>query len=766
MRNKTVQYVVLVLIFLLSGTILALAANQSEPTQSEPTGGETYLYTGSPLILSNGEVKMLDSTNPDIGATVIQSRTLLPLRAISEYFGAEVTYDQTKKEAVIKYGEKQYVFPIGSKKYIVVSGQQKNEYVMDSQSMIIDGRTMVPLRVICENVLAKKVSYYDRVIAVADYEVKLQSNAGLLADVKAKIGEAVKARTMKELEQILSVREREMSYTVDAVNGFGQATEDSATAADGGLAPADKSLSGSGTSGYSTTNVQVEGIDEADIVKTDGKYIYIAGNNVVRIVGADKGKLSDETAIRLTTNKNVSEAYVDDNRLIILGNRSEYNPAVMDLQKPISNDRGMEIMPYYNPPKTYSFVDIYDISNPLKPVFLKGHEMEGYYQSSRKNGDIVYLVTNNYPSGGVILPMMRDTVVSNKEFSMKLDDVMIMPRHPSPGYLIVSAVNVNNEEKTEVEAITAYGATMYMNESSLYLTFNNNSADTSIIKFDLEGMKVGYAGSGTVPGYLLNQFSLDEYEGNLRVATTVWEKNSNSLYILDKSLNITGSVEDLAKGESIYSVRFMGDKGYVVTFRTMDPLFVFDLSDPKKPVLTGELKVPGFSNYLHPIGEDILLGIGADTYEIYRKDSNGKDVVVGTRQGGIKFSLFDISDMGKPKEISKYVVGDEGSSSEAFYNHKAIMVDQSNENVAIDAYLVYENQQKAYNQGAIIMRYEGNELDLKGILESEPSGVYGNDIPYARRILYIGDELYYVQDGRITSYNYDSLKKIESLLLQ
>ena len=494
MRNKTVQYVVLVLIFLLSGTILALAANQSEPTQSEPTGGETYLYTGSPLILSNGEVKMLDSTNPDIGATVIQSRTLLPLRAISEYFGAEVTYDQTKKEAVIKYGEKQYVFPIGSKKYIVVSGQQKNEYVMDSQSMIIDGRTMVPLRVICENVLAKKVSYYDRVIAVADYEVKLQSNAGLLADVKAKIGEAVKARTMKELEQILSVREREMSYTVDAVNGFGQATEDSATAADGGLAPADKSLSGSGTSGYSTTNVQVEGIDEADIVKTDGKYIYIAGNNVVRIVGADKGKLSDETAIRLTTNKNVSEAYVDDNRLIILGNRSEYNPAVMDLQKPISNDRGMEIMPYYNPPKTYSFVDIYDISNPLKPVFLKGHEMEGYYQSSRKNGDIVYLVTNNYPSGGVILPMMRDTVVSNKEFSMKLDDVMIMPRHPSPGYLIVSAVNVNNEEKTEVEAITAYGATMYMNESSLYLTFNNNSADTSIIKFDLEGMKVGYAG--------------------------------------------------------------------------------------------------------------------------------------------------------------------------------------------------------------------------------------------------------------------------------
>lgn len=766
MRKKTLLYGVLVLLFLLSGTILALAANQSEPAQSEPAGDEIYLYTGSPLILSNGEVKMLDSTNPDLGATVIQSRTLLPLRAISELFGAEVTYEQTKKEAVIKYGGKQYFFPIGSKKYIVEIGQQKNEYDMDSQSMIMDGRTMVPLRVICENVLGKKVSYYDRVIAVSGQELNLKSNADLIAEVKAKIGEAVKARTMKELEQILSVREREVSYTVDAVNDFGQATGDAAAEADGGLTPAAKSLSGSGASDYSTTNVQVAGIDEADVVKTDGQYIYIAGNNVVRIVGADKGRLSDETAIRLATNKNVSEAYVDDDKLIILGTRSEYNPAVIDLPKPFSNDKGMEIMTPYNPPKTYSFVDVYDISDPLKPVLLKGHEMEGYYQSSRKNGDIVYLVTNNYPSGGIVLPMMRDTTVSNQEFSMKLDDVMIMPNHPCPGYLIVSAVNVNNEEKTEVEAITAYGATMYMNESSLYLAFNNYSADTSIIRFDLEGMKVGYAGSGTVPGYLLNQFSMDEFEGNLRVATTVWEKNSNSLYILDPSLNIAGSVEDLAKGESIYSVRFMGDKGYVVTFRTIDPLFVFDLSDPKNPVLTGELKVPGFSSYLHPIGEDLLLGIGADTYDIYRKDSSGKDVVIGTRQGGIKFSLFDVSDMGKPKEISNYVVGDSGSSSEALYNHRAIMVDQSNENVAIDAYLAFENQEKAYNQGAIVMNYGGKELALKGILESEPSGVYGNDIPYARRILYIGDELYYVQDGRITSYNYDSLKKIESLVLQ
>lgn len=788
MRKKSILYGLLILIILLSGTILALAANQNEPAQNETVGGAVYLYTGSPLILSNGEVKMLDPSNPDLGATVIESRTLLPLRAMSEYFGAEVTYDEKAKHAVIQYAGKKYSFPIGSKKYIVENGSQKYEYSMDSQSLILEGRTMVPLRVICENVLGKKVAYHDRVIAVADQELNLKSNSGLMADIKSKIGEAVKARSMKELEQILTSSQRYNYYEKDALTGFGQPASDGAAAES--AAPEAIDQAGSRNDSYSTTNVQVAGIDEADIVKTDGKYIYIAGNNAVRIVGADNGKLSDETAIRLSAGKNVGEIYVDEDRLILLGTRSEYT--YLDKPDwPVSDGGGMEIMPRpvsdlplmeteavesqtkiaidimppYNMSKTYSYVDVYDISNPFKPVFLKGHEMEGFYQSSRKNGEIVYLVTNTYPSG-IVLPLMKDTTVSDKAFNMKLDDVMIMPRHPSPGYLIVSAVNVNSREKTEVEAITAYGATMYMNDSALYLAFNNNAADTSIIKFELEGMKVGYAGSGDVPGYLLNQFSMDEHQGHLRVATTDWEKGSNSLYILDQSLNISGSVEDLAKGESIYSVRFMGDKGYIVTFRTIDPLFVFDLSDPKNPVLTGELKVPGFSNYLHPVGEDILLGIGADTYEIYRKDSSGKDVVVGTRQGGIKFSLFDVSDMGKPKELSKYVVGDAGSSSEALYNHKAIMMDPSAEKVAIDAYLSFDTQEKGYRQAAVIIGYEGNKLSLKGILDSVPSGVYGNDIPYARRLLYIGDTLYYVQDGRITSYHYDSLKPIDTLVLQ
>lgn len=809
MRTKTIICGVLVALFLLSGSILATA---SDETESEH--GTIYLYTGSPLILSNGTIHMLDSANPDISATVVKGKTLLPLRAVSEFFGAEVSYDQNQRKAILKYDGKQFYFPIDQKKYIVEGPGERKEFSIDTNSMIMEGRTMVPLRVICEQVLGKKVSYYNRVIAVSDQTVNLKTQTELMKQVEEKIGKVVKAGTMSELKKALSGNilygfsvdekagvQKEAAMTgqesgdSSVQNGIASEEHETAAAPSADSSAAPDSAGGSNR-GYSETNVQVEGIDEADVVKTDGNYLYIGGNNVVRIIKTDQGKLEDKTSIKLSTDKNVSEIYVDGNKLAILGTRSEngdlfYNkrevkaPEAMEAtaeqaaepeqitevskaaSEPmqIAVDRSIGIMPPYYSIKNYSFVDVYDISDPARPKYLKGHEMEGSYQSSRKNGDIIYLVTNLYSSGDVVLPMMRDTVLGAKQVQMQLDDIMIMPRRPADGYLIISAINVSNQEKTEVEAITAYGMTMYMNDSSLYLASDGANDKSTIIKFELAGMKVGYAGSGEVKGHLINQFAMDEYGGNLRVATTTWG-NENALYVLDQSLNEMGAVTGLAKGETIYSVRFMGDKGYIVTFRTIDPLFVFDLSDPKNPVVTGELKIPGFSSYLHPVGKDLLLGIGADTYEIYRKDSSGKDVAVGVRQGGIKYSLFDVSDMGKPKEISNYVLGDAGSGSEAFYNHKALMVDSSAQRVAMDAYLNFEDQKTDYQQGAVIMSYAGKKLALKGILKSEPSGLYGNDIPYARRVLYIGEQLYYVQDGRITSYDYESLKKIDDLLLR
>lgn len=191
----------------------------------------------------------------------------------------------------------------------------------------------------------------------------------------------------------------------------------------------------------------------------------------------------------------------------------------------------------------------------------------------------------------------------------------------------------------------------------------------AVNKGDLE-----YQTHGEVPGYALNQFSMDEQAGYFRIATTknrTWseyiedeeEKESYSnLYVLDKDMKIVGSVERLALGERIYSVRFMQDRAYLVTFKQTDPLFVIDLKNPVNPRVLGELKIPGFSNYLHPYDNDYLIGIGKDTKETEWG---------GVRTLGLKLSLFDVSDVSDPKEVDTYVMGDAGSDSIALNDHKA-----------------------------------------------------------------------------------------------
>lgn len=743
--------------------------------QEKPTQDPIFLHTGSPLILSEDKIAPLDPENLDVAATVINARTLLPLRALAEYFGAEVSYDAPGKKAIILKGDKKYVFPINEKKYLIVEGTSEKAVTMDTNSMIINDRTMVPIRVISEDILGLKVTYKDRVIAIAKEEVNLESNPLMVKAVKDKIGVALKAGSVNELAKVFTSKEYNIFSDMSGIKGAGGVANETAAAPTESGAVAEDSASDEGGAGdrdYSTTNTQVEGIDEADIVKTDGKYIYWAGNNAVRIVSAKDGMMDDTATIKLSQNKYVQEIYVDGDRLVLLGNRNEEMASpgggdIMPMDKPavdtsVTNiDR---IMPPYYPVKSFAFVDVYDITNPERPIFVKGHEMEGSYQSSRKNGEIVYLMTNTYIYGDIYLPVMRDTVKGGGMSSLKLEDIMILPGFQTQGYVVVSALDINNNEKTEVEAIAASGYTTYMNDSALYLAANEYNDSTSITKFQINGTKLGYAGSGKVEGQVLNQFSMDESEGYLRVATTTWE-NGNGVYVLDDSLNVYGSIKGLAKGERIYSARFMGDKGYVVTFRNIDPLFVFDLSDPSAPKVTGELKIPGFSNYLHPVGEDLILGIGAETHEIYVKDDKGNEIVIGNRQGGIKFSLFDVSDMGKPREISKSVIGGSGSYTEAFYNHKAIMFDNEEQNVAFDASISEDEKGTGYRQGAILMNYGDRSLTLKGIVDGSKSSVYGPETPYGRRLVLIGDELYYLQDGQIVSYDYDGLTKIDSLML-
>jgi len=270
-----------------------------------------------------------------------------------------------------------------------------------------------------------------------------------------------------------------------------------------------------------------------------------------------------------------------------------------------------------------------------------------------------------------------------------------------------------------------------------------------------------------VPGRILNQFSMDEFDGNFRIATTTggWDRdeNENNLYVLDGDLEIIGKLEGLAEGEQIYSARFMGERAYMVTFRQTDPLFAIDLSDSENPKVIGELKVTGYSGYLHPYDENHLLGIGMEATNEGRTE-------------GVKVSLFDVSDMENPREIGKYEVDEKWSNSEATYEHKAVLFDKERNllvipvsyskevDVAGQSWSRYENWQGAY---VFNVDLAGIELKGKIVHEQDEEGDeywYGGG-DYVRRSLFMDDVLYTISQSKIKANDLDDLDEIKEIAL-
>ena len=760
---------------------------------------EIALFVGSPLTLSGGVVKPLDPDNPNVAAIVHKDRTLVPARAIAEHFGAKVSYDPVKQAAVIDYGGKTYVFYFNKNYYdLLQTGQPAQRVTFDTQTLVIENRAMLPLRVICENVLGKQVSYDSSAILVGNRLVNLAADRTLREEIRAKIGQAVKVSSLWQLRTLLS-------KSIDQYGAYGgmktaqpgtapDAESSSGTGGDQAAPAPAPSQDTEGTAGrdYASTNEQVEGIEEADLVKTDGKFIYVASGNVVSIIRAEGGTMTLADTLRMPLDDksgqgiHISELYIDKDRLVILGSRNLHQPYPADLPASSSPavtepavDGKIGIMPpIYS--KNFVYTGVYSVSDTGKATLLKEFELEGNLLSSRKKADTVYLAVNKFNYYYImndVLPVLRDSAKSKEFTPLSVNKIMYYPGNTTPEYLMVAAIDIREAATpSNVEAILGSGSQIYMNDHALYIARQDYSdgsgMTTSLSKFSIDGTKIGFAGGGKVKGTLLNQFSMDEHNSHLRVATTLWGMEStNAVYVLDSQLNVVGALENLAPGETIFSARFMGDKGYLVTFRQIDPLFVLDLSNPAAPKVTGELKVPGFSNYLHPVGEDLILGIGQDTRDIYTKTPSGEEIIIGTQTAGLKFSLFDVSDMGKPKELQTLTLGGSGSYAEMLYNHKAIMFDLKNQLFAFDGTItedtgIDKTRQGMFN-GAVVMTFDkAAGFTVKGQIASLPAAQPPDGLYYyswVRRLTYIDNTLYYVQDGLIRAFDKGTLNPLGSL---
>ena len=412
----------------------------------------------------------------------------------------------------------------------------------------------------------------------------------------------------------------------------------------------------SSSTDYSQTNVREAGVDEGDVVKTDGKYLYILkSDSSVKIVDIQSSEMELVSTVTLDQlNESIEEIYLEDNQLILV--TSGYDSSMEEQESDV----------YAVDRYTYAAVSVYDISDREHPQQTGRMTQEGTYRQSRKNGNYFYLLTQYSPSIGESVDDSDVMPLVNEE-KVTVNNIYLPSDLNQPDYLVVSGTDLSDLQKpVSTKAIVSGASDFYMSTDSLYICCQNwehGKSSTQILKFSCVDGEITASNMAELPGYLNDTFSLDEYDGYLRVLTTEdGNGESNNLFVLDEDMNTISTIRDIASGETIRSARFVGDMGYFVTFRQTDPLFCVDLSEPESPEILSELKISGFSSYLHMYGENRLLGIG------YEADED-----TGS-QTGVKLSMFDISDPENVTEENKYVIKD-AYYLPLDYNYKAITID-------------------------------------------------------------------------------------------
>ncbi len=503
------------------------------------------------------------------------------------------------------------------------------------------------------------------------------------------------------------------------------------------------------SSDYSGTNIQEAGVDEADVVKTDGDYIYILrkeGSFAVVSLDTEDGtpQLMSLTEIESENDLEAEEFYLDEDRLSII--TSEYM-TFLEEEEDLSYTNSTRLTALYT----------YDVSDPSDPVLMGKVTQEGSYRESRRADDCIYLFSSWTPTvaatyeDSVLAPLINGEEANAGSFYLP-------PTLTDFSYLIISSVCSDNPVDFTDSKILVSGADMfYVSAENIYIVnenFQNANPLSEITKFHYEDGSISGVAANSVTGYLNDAFSMNEYEGDLRLVTTYygdefsaaaevtdWTQH-NALCILDASLQKRSVIEDLAPGETVRSARFLHETGYFVTYEKSDPLFSVDLSDPDNPRILGELEISGFSSYLHFYKDRQLLGLGYETDE-----SSGSTL-------GLKLSMFDLTDPAAVTESAKYVIPGV-NWCESFSNYKSILVDSEKNLIGFyceDRYLVFSyDEQQGFVQEMI---YDFYSDQLAGRADSTNM-----------RGLYSRDTLYLAGDSFVISFDMSNNFEKNSVLL-
>lgn len=527
---------------------------------------------------------------------------------------------------------------------------------------------------------------------------------------------------------------------------------------------------------YSTTNLQMEGVDESDIAKIDGSYIYTVEDKYIVITDIRDGKLEEVTRFLpkdCGAADRVMEIYVDGDQLILVvqgyetsldGNSkagsdketSDKETSDKETKDEENSDKETAVSDvakdgafcYKMNGKSTTQIQVYSIVDRRNPEFEGRLIQDGYYNTSRKIGDVVYLFTQYHMTSDVVGYVEKEytSVIPKVNGEKVAAGEIYLPESSGESGILVSSLDVNKPDKVLDSKLVISGyAQTYISKDALYLYEEDydGAMITNIAKFALDEGRISGVAATAVRGYVRDTFAINASDGYLRVLTTDYstEDEVNALYILDENMKLTGQLTGIAPGEEIYAARFMGNTGYFVTYRNTDPLFTVDLSDPAKPEIIGELKVTGFSEYLHFWDDTHLLGIG---YESDEKTGNIEN---------IKLSMFNIENPGEVTEEAKLVLKDV-DYSEALYDYKSVIISKDKNLIGLVCEDYSSSRTKQTYQ---IYSYENGTFKK----QAEIPGINGVNYENVRG-MYSGNVFYLWINDNITSYDMtDGFKKIK-----
>lgn len=564
-------------------------------------------------------------------------------------------------------------------------------------------------------------------------------------------------RSIKELKAVLAA-----PFTSANTGLFNQVTEESQSVSSMSDTATETTSGGdqSTSANHSETNNQVAGIEEGDIAVSNGQYVFTVRDEDLVII--QPNPLEQVATLPMPKEHYIEKLFTYKNYLIVQ-----------------SND-------YTNIPEKTA-IQIYDVSNPENATIVHTFEQDGYSSDSRVLDDTLYLLSSYHVMDES--EMIPSTSTNDDKALIATKDIMIYPQTMSEQYTVISKVNLT-DFNVETKAFLGTTGELYMSQHAIYMaapewlpisimmpepamagdsltsSIDRAGGETTIIKYDITN-SIEKTAETKVKGTLLNQFSMDEHNGYFRVATTVGNANindptrnsDNMITIFDEQLQEVGKLDNLARGERIYSARFMGDKAYIVTFVETDPLFVLNLQDPTNPIVEGELKIPGYSNYLHPVGEHHLLGIGYDT--IVKSDGKNKFV----ENLGIKLSLFNVKDPANPIEQDVEILGGAGTSSSINYSHKGLYRDVVYNRYGFDVSIY--NSHVYQGTGAVFYEVTPAGIAQPQLMIEKAAGEQYEDWSHTvKRILYVNDRTLIIRNNSVQALNRVTLQPIESIDLK